>query len=115
MRGKGRRGEFAARPRQTHYPMWGIDDPYRGTNAHELYRYGERGLLNRYIVPPSDVIDKRRAIDGKPLLGNAAYELLKPGVAVEDIIIGLLVAGFMYLLSIPVGAGIDGYLESMGW
>jgi len=112
MREKERRGT-AAKHQPRPYPQWGR--PQRESNVRELYRYGEKGLLTRYIIPPADVVDKRRASEGKPLLGNIAYKLLRYGLAVEDVVIGLLGAGFRWLLSIPVGAGIDGYLEVMGW
>lgn len=110
-----RRGKFADRPRQGFYPMWGIDDPYRETNAHELYRYGEPGLLTRYIVPPSDVVDKRRVEAGKKPLGDVAYKLLKPGLAVEDVVLALLAVALLLLMSYPMGVALDGYLEMMGW
>lgn len=115
MRDEYRRGTSRqAQPRQTFYPMWG-ETPYRETNVRELYRYGEPGLLTRFIVPPSDVIDKRRHRSGRKLLGDTAYKLLMPGFAVEDVVVALLVVAFLVLLSQPVGAGIDGYIEAMGW
>lgn len=95
--------------------MWGIEDPYRETNAHELYRYGERGLLNRYIVPPSDVLDKRRAREGRPLLGNTAYKLLKPGVAVEDVVVAIVIVALLaFSAYAALGPAMDRCLDAMG-
>ena len=96
------------------YGQWGLEEPRYVSNIHELYRH-EVGLLNRYIIPPADVIDQRRRKAGKPLLGNTAYELLRYGWTVLDTIALLAVVAFLLLLAHAVGIGIDGYLEAMGW
>lgn len=109
--------------RQAHtsrfYPVWGMEEPRLVSNAYELYRYGERGFLTRYIVPPADVIDQRRRAKGKKLLNDTAYELLRYGVAVEDVVIGLAVgvilAPIVLLCIDVVGIGIDGYLDAVGY
>jgi hypothetical protein len=31
-----------------------MEAPRRESDAHSLYRYGERSVLNRYIIPPRD-------------------------------------------------------------
>lgn len=98
MRGKGRRGEFAARPRQMYYPRWGIEEPPRRTNAHSLYRYGERGFLTRLIIPASD---KRK--------------YFAHGLSIGECAIIAAVIGFMALLVHVFGMGFDSYADLMGW
>jgi hypothetical protein len=99
--------------------MWGTEDPYRDTNARELYRYGERGILTRYIIAPSDVVDKRRAREGKPLMGNTAYELNRYGFTIGDAVISVCVGVFcaaLFLLAIDqLGMAFDRYADLMGW
>lgn len=80
------------------YPVWGLEEPRFKSNARELYRYSEQGFFTRYIVPPSDVIDKRRIQRGKRLLGVHSYELLKYGYTIGDLTISLLVAAWVCLL-----------------
>ena len=114
------RGNRQVKPRrQNFYPKWGIEEPSYASNAHELYRYGERGILTRYIVPPADVIDQRRRAKGKKLLNDTAYELLRYGVAVEDVVIGLAVGAILAPLALLwvdfIGIGFDGYLASVGY
>lgn len=116
----GGRGNRQVKPRRhDFYPKWGMEEPRYVSNAHKLYRYGEKGILTRYIVPPADVIDQRRRAKGKRLLGNRAYELLRMGVAVEDVVIGLAVGAIMaplVLLFIDfIGIGFDGYLDAVGY
>lgn len=116
----GRRGNRQVKPRRhDFYPKWGMEEPRYVSNAHELYRYGERGILTRYIVPPADVIDQRRRAKGKRLLGNTAYELLRMGVAVEDVVIGLAVGALMALLFFfagdLLGAAFDRCADKLGW
>ena len=117
---EGRRGNRQVTPRRhDFYPKWGMEEPRYASNAHELYRYDEKGILTRYIVPPADVIDQRRRAKGKRLLGNTAYELLRMGVAVEDVLIGLTVGALMALLVLlwidVIGIGFDGYLDAVGY
>ena len=96
--------------------MWGIEDPYRETNIADLYRYNEVRLMNRYIVPPSDVIDKRRARKGGQLLGNIAYKLLKPGIAVEDIVVLLaVIVGLVVMFEATFGPTLDMCMDKLGW
>ena len=71
--------------------------------------------MNRYIVPPSDVLDKRRAREGKPLLGDTAYKLLKPGFAVEDLAIALVVAFGLIITTYAIGPGMDACIDALGW
>ena len=116
MRDEYRRGTSRqAQPRQTFYPMWGLESPYRTTNAHDLYRYGEPGLLTRYIIPPARIINKRRAIQHRKPLGKAAGYLLEQGVTPMDLLVAAAVAALMGLLYQAFCVGIDGYLEAMGW
>lgn len=115
-RWKTRRGGCDGRPRQGFYPMWGIEDPYRETNIDDLYRYNEVKLMNRYIVPPSDVIDKRRARQGRQLLGNAAYKLLKPGIAVEDVVVSLVIIVWIAVMfEATFGPTLDVCMDKLGW
>ena len=115
-RWKTRRGGCDGRPRQGFYPMWGIEDPYRETNIADLYRYNEVKLMNRYIVPPSDVIDKRRARQGRQLLGNTAYKLLKPGIAVEDVVVSLvIIAWIAVMFEATFGPTLDVCMDKLGW
>ena len=96
--------------------MWGIEDPYRETNIDDLYRYREVKLMNRYIVPPSDVIDKRRARQGRQLLGNTAYKLLKPGIAVEDVLVSLvIIAWIAVMFEATFGPTLDVCMDKLGW
>ena len=116
----GRRGNRQVKPRRhDFYPKWGMEEPRYVSNAHELYRYGERGILTRYIVPPADVIDQRRHAKGKKLLNDTAYELLRYGVAVEDVVIGLAVGAILAPLVLLwgdfIGIGFDCYLNSVGY
>lgn len=114
-RGNARRGGCDGRPRQGYYPMWGIDSPYRDTNIDDLYRHREATLMNRYIVPPSDVIDKHRAKQGRQLLGNTAYKLLKPGIAIEDIVTAVIViACLAATFYVVFGPTIDTCLDKLG-
>ena len=111
-----RRGSRQAKPRRQMYPVWGIEDPYRETNIDDLYRYHEAKLMNRYIVPPSDVIDKRRARQGRQLLGNTAYKLMKPGLAVEDIVTALIVIVWLaVMLEAAFGPTLDICMDKLGW
>ena len=115
-RRKTRRGGYDGRPRQGFYPMWGIEDPYEYTNIADLYRHNEAKLMYRYIVPPSDVIDKRRAKRGKATLGDTAYKLLRQGIAVEDLVIVLIVAAGMFLMtSVIAGPDMDACMDKLGW
>ena len=116
----GKRGSRQAKPRcHDFYPKWGMEEPSYVSNAHELFRYGEPGFLTRYIVPPADVVDKRRHEAGKPLLGNRAYELLRHGFAVEDVVIGIAVGAIMALLLLLAGEffGVcfDECADKLGW
>lgn len=99
--------------------MWGIEGPYRETNARELYRYGEQGILTRYIIAPADVVDKRRAREGKPLMGNTAYELTRHGFTIGDAVISVCVGAFcaaLFLLMVDqLGLAFDRYADLMGW
>ena len=96
--------------------MWGIEDPYRETNIDDLYRYREVKLMNRYIVPPSDVIDKRRARQGRQLLGNTAYKLVRPGFAVEDLIVALVVVACLAVMAYAsAGPAMDACMDKLGW
>lgn len=116
----GGRGNRQVKPRRhDFYPKWGMEEPRYVSNAHKLYRYGEKGILTRYIVPPADVIDQRRRAKGKRLLGNTAYELLRMGVAVEDVVIGLAVGALLAALFIfgsdLFGVCFDRYLAAVGY
>lgn len=99
--------------------MWGIDEPYRETNRFELYRHGERGPLNRYIIPPADVIDKRRRAKGRPLLGNRSYELIRHGFTVCDALVtacAVAVAVPILLVAIDAwGIAFDSCADRLGW
>lgn len=109
--------------RQAHtsrfYPVWGAEEPRYVSNAYELYRYGERGFFTRYIVPPADVIDKRRHAAHKPLLGVKAYELLRYGLTVSDVVlavsIGILGAASLLFLTDQFGTAFDRYADLMNW
>ena len=80
------------------YEQWGLEEPRYVSNAHSLYRGGQRDLLMRYIIAPSD-----RA------------RVLNMGYTVLDALLSIGVAAFMLLLVHAIGAGLDGYLDSMGW
>ena len=80
------------------YEQWGMEEPRYVSNAHSLYRGGQRDLLMRYIIAPSD-----RA------------RVLNMGYTVLDALLSIGVAAFMLLLVHAIGAGLDGYLDSMGW
>ena len=80
------------------YEQWGLEEPRYVSNAHSLYRGGQRDLLMRYIIAPSD-----RA------------RVLNMGYTVLDALLSIAVAAFLLLLAWAIGAGIDGYLDSMGW
>lgn len=72
--------------------------------------------MYRYIVPPSDVIDKRRAKRGKAVLGETAYKLLRPGFAVEDLVVVLIVVAWMFLMtSMIAGPDMDACMDALGW
>jgi hypothetical protein len=97
------------------YEQWGLEEPRYTSNVHELYRH-EVGLLNRYIIPPADVIDQRRRKAHKPLLGNTAYELLRYGWTVLDTAILLAVLAFMVPFALYlVGPATDACIASLGW
>lgn len=116
MRDEHRRGTSRqAQPRQTFYPMWGLESPHRTTNAHDLYRYGEPGLLTRYIIPPARVINKQRAMRRRKPLGKIGFYFLEQGLTAMDLLIAAAVAAFMALMCEAFCIGIDGYLETMGW
>ena len=80
------------------YEQWGMEEPRYVSNAHSLYRGGQRDLLMRYIIAPSD-----RA------------RVLNMGYTVLDALLSIGVAAFMLLLAHAIGMGLDGYLDSMGW
>ena len=80
------------------YPLMGMEEPRFTSNAHSLYRGGQRDLLMRYIIAPSD-----RA------------RVLNMGYTVLDALLSIGVAAFMLLLVHAIGVGIDGYLNVMGW
>ena len=80
------------------YPLMGMEEPRFTSNAHSLYRGGQRDLLMRYIIAPSD-----RA------------RVLNMGYTVLDALLSIGVAAFMLLLVHAIGVGIDGYLDTMGW
>jgi hypothetical protein len=80
------------------YPLMGIEEPRFTSNAHSLYRGGQRDLLMRYIIAPSD-----RA------------KVLNLGFTVLDALLSIAVAAFLLLLAQAVGIGFDGYLDAMGW
>jgi hypothetical protein len=80
------------------YPLMGIEEPRFTSNAHSLYRGGQRDLLMRYIIAPSD-----RA------------KVLNLGFTVLDALLSIAVAAFLLLLAHAVGIGFDGYLDAMGW
>ena len=80
------------------YEQWGMEEPRYVSNAHSLYRGGQRDLLMRYIIAPSD-----RA------------RVLNMGYTVLDALLSIGVAAFMLLLVHAIGMGLDGYLDSMGW
>jgi hypothetical protein len=80
------------------YPLMGIEEPRFTSNAHSLYRGGQRDMLMRYIIAPSD-----RA------------KVLNLGFTVLDALLSIAVAAFLLLLAQAVGIGFDGYLDAMGW
>ena len=97
------------------YEQWGMETPRYVSNVHELYRH-DVGLLNRYIIPPADVIDQRRRKAHKPLLGDTAYELLRYGWTVLDTIVLLAVLAFMVPFTLYlVGPATDACIASLGW
>lgn len=83
--------------RRSFYPQWGTDTPKRSSRAHSLYRYGERGVLTRLIIPA----DYRR-------------RLFAAGISIGEVLAIAAVGAFMWLLSEAVGVGIEGYLQAMG-
>ena len=109
--------------RQAHtsrfYPVWGMEEPRFVSNAHELYRYGEQGIFTRYIIPPADVMDKRRHAAHKPLLSAMAYELTRYGLTVGDaliaVAIGIIGAASLLFLADQMGLAFDRYADAMGW
>lgn len=96
------RKEASARQAAKHQPrlyeQWGMETPRYVSNAHSLYRGGQRDLLMRYIIAPSD-----RA------------KVLNLGFTVLDALLSIAVAAFLLLLAQAVGIGFDGYLGAMGW
>ena len=59
------------------------------------YRYGERGVLTRYIIAPC--------------------RALPHGWTVSDTVALIAVAAFCGLLYLAFGAGLDGYLDAVGY
>ena len=59
------------------------------------YRYGERGVLTRYIIAPR---------------GRLAF-----GLTVSDVLAALAVTAFLLLLVQAFGIGLDGYLDAAGY
>lgn len=97
------------------YPQWGMETGSRRDDVHRFFRYGEPGFMTMYIVPPSDYLDQYRAEHGKPLLGNTAYKLLKPGIAVEDIVLSVVVIALLAVSAYAaLGPAMDNWLDAMG-
>lgn len=80
------------------YPLVGMEEPRREWNGWSLYRHGRQDILDRYVITP------------KP-----GVPVLEYGVTVLDLLACAGVAAFMLLLVHAIGAGLDGYLEAMGW
>lgn len=80
------------------YPLVGMEEPRREWNGWSLYRHGQKSILDRYLITP------------KP-----GVPVLECGVTVLDALLSIGVAAFMLLLVHAIGAGFDGYLDSMGW
>ena len=83
--------------RRPDYPQWGADVKPRIWGEHSKYRGGKPDFLCKYILPPKSV------------------PILDYGVTVLDLIACVSVAAFMVLGYTAVCAGIDGYLNAMGW
>ena len=80
------------------YPLMGIEEPRFTSNAHSLYRGGQRDLLMRYIIAPSD-----RA------------KVLNMGFTVLDALLSIAVAAFLLLLVHATGLALDGCFDKLGW
>lgn len=103
------------KPKPHRYPQWGMETGSRRNDVYRFFRYGEPGLMTTYIVPPSDYIDEDRAERGEPLLGNTAYKLLKPGIAVEDIVLSVVVIALLAVSAYAaLGPAMDNWLDSVG-
>ena len=83
--------------RRPDYPQWGVEIEPRIWGEHSKYRGGKPDFLCKYILPPKSV------------------PILDYGVTVLDLIACVGVAAFMVLGYLAVCAGIDGYLNVMGW
>ena len=80
------------------YEQWGLEEPRYMSNAHSLYRGGQRDLLMRYIIAPSD-----RA------------HVLNMGFTVLDLLITVGVVAFMLLLGNAFGMALDSCADALGW
>ena len=80
------------------YEQWGMEEPRYVSNAHSLYRGGQRDLLMRYIIAPSD-----RA------------HVLYMGFTVLDLLITVGVVAFMLLLGNAFGTALDSCADVLGW
>ena len=89
MNERNRRGKFADRPRQSPYPQWGMETPPRMSNAHKMYRHGDRGVLTKHILTLDEPEDYK-------------------GVTRGDVV--FLVAVFLVFL-----LGFNAYFSGMGW
>lgn len=97
------------------YPQWGADARGTGNDVYRFFRYGEPGFMTMYLVPPSDYLDRYRAEQGKPLLGDIAYKLLKPGIAVEDVALSIVIVAALAVGAYAVfGPAMDNCLDVLG-
>ena len=114
MRDKTWRGWRKPKPRQW-YPQWGMEAGSRRDDVYRFFRYGEPGFMTMYIVPPSDYLDEYRYEQGEPLLGDIAYKLLKPGIAVEDVALSVAIVAALAVVAYAVfGPAIDNCLNVLG-
>ncbi len=80
------------------YPQWGMEVPARKWNGHSLYRGGQRDMLMRYIIAPSD---KAR--------------ILTKGFTVLDLLIVVSCVAFVLFLGDVIGLAFDQCADQLGW
>ena len=86
-----------AMPRRSGYPRYGMENPTREQDMSELYRYSERGVSTRHIIPPKVVRWGRRST----------------GLTIGDVAFFALAIATAALLVYTTACG--DWIEVLGW
>ncbi len=97
MRSEAARQAGKHEPRQTFYPLWGMEYQRPQSNARKFYRNGDRCAWCRYMVKPRG--------DG----------ILAFGWTIGDTVVSLAAAALFVALAIQVGNALDACMAGLGW